>query len=289
MNENQESNNVSDVNIVTKEYLIPDEEKSNDDYNDYTVKVFRSVPSTCVLVCRNKYSGAVTKLGPGFHLVAPWKEAKLIYVGAKTLDYPKEVYTTKDNVEVTIDLAIRVRVSYPVMFETKSQNPLQEVGILAKKLMRTYVSTLNADTLRGKNISLSDIDENGEFKKLEKSVSGVNVDTVYVKSIELPDNMLKSFSDIADANNREKVAIIEARTNKLKAETEASSTRILVEQLKNAGLTSDQIVNLIINSKFAAKDGAQVIANLNGDSNLSSAQIVANAINGNNGYGRVKK
>lgn len=275
-------------NIITRDYLIPDmDDKSG--YTKYSVSLFKTVPKNTVLVCKNKFTGSVTKKGTGLRFNLPWVASKFVSTATKTIDYPKEVYKTQDGIEVTIDLALTVKVVYPVVYETGSQNPLQELGILAKDLMRTYVASMNAEDLYKTTFNLTAIDKKDRFKNLAKS-TGVEVKRVYVKNIELPQSMKDDFEKQVAAEKEHKIAKVKADTAMIEAQTQADKLDVQIKAFIKNGFTKEQIIKYLIEHGFA-NGNAQVIANLNGNTNSSSlgaAQMVVNGINNGNNQTKTK-
>lgn len=279
---------------ISSDYLVPDVE-NKEDYLKYKIRVFKTVPVNVALVCKNKFTGNVTSCSQGFKIIFPWLSSKLISLASKTVDYPDDVYKTKDGIEVTIDFALTIKIVDPVAFEVNSQNPLQEVGVLAMDLMRSYVARIDAETLYRSTIDLRDIDPTGQLHQ-NASLTGVDVTRFYVKNIELPQTMKDDFERKVTAVKENEIAQIQAETVRTQANAEAESAKIkatanvevriaelrqMIQILADSGCTKEQIVEYLKSSQFA-NGTAQVIANLNSRSSdssaLSAASIVAGAV-----------
>ena len=139
-------------NILSKEYMIPDVE-NKEDYQKYKVMFFRSVPQNNVLICRNRLTGDIIKKGKGLRMIFPWWESKFMSIASKNIDYPPMSYRTKDGLEVKVDMALSVKIEKPLTYEVSSQNPLQELGIVIKELMRSYVASKTVADLDKANIT----------------------------------------------------------------------------------------------------------------------------------------
>ena len=284
--------------VITKDYLIPDVE-NKDDYREYKVQLFRTVPVKTALVCKNIITGVITARPKGLTFVLPWVSTKLVSLASKTIDYPKEIYKTSDGIEVGVDFALTVRVMDPVAFEVNSQNPLQEVGILAMDLMRAYVAGVEAEILYKQTVTLRDIDPTDQLANIT-NLTGIKVSNIYVKNIELPKTIKDDFEKRVAATKERDIAQIKADTLRTQSQGEADAASIkatatikvelakmrdIILTLQQNGYSNEQILDFLRTSQFA-NGTAQVIANLDGKTDssvLSATQAVANSILSNSG------
>jgi len=283
--------------IISKDFLIPDVE-NKDDYKTYKVELFRTVPANTALICKNTFTGAVSSRSKGLTFIFPWISSKFVSLASKTIDYPKEIYKTMDGIEVAVDFALTVKVSDPVDFEVESQNPLQEVGIVAMDLMRAYVATVNAEELYRSTVNISDVDPANELEDVADAI-GIKVTNIYVKNIELPKSMKDDFEKLVTATKERDIAQIKAETLRTQAQAEADSDKIrsnavlevelikmreIIKILTDKGYSSEQVIEFLRTSQFA-NGTASVIANIDGktdSSSLSAAQMVAGMLGNNN-------
>lgn len=281
-------------NILSKDYLIPDV-NNKEEYQNYKVRIFTSVPENTVLLCKNKITGRYYTLGSGFKIVAPWVETKFVSLATKPIDYPKEVYKTSDGIEVTVDLAISVKITDAVKFERDSQAPLTELGVVAKDLMRIYIAQKEADEIYTTRVTKSNLDPENRLAEFEEK-TGLKVEKIYLKNIELPRSIVDDYEKKKEAEKKRDIAKIEAEEQEIRANANAKVTRIegeahaavkakeidyIVETLIAKGLTKNQIIDYMAKTIFA-KEGTQVIANLNGNpvdsANIGAMSAVANTL-----------
>lgn len=117
--------------------------RNNMDVNPYTTyitKMYRTIPKNCVLITRNKFNGehVNVKYG-GFAMVAPWCESKLVSLAVWNEDYEKLEFDEKEGQQITVDLALSIRVIDPIKFEYSHQNIEQELKTKIYSMMRVLI------------------------------------------------------------------------------------------------------------------------------------------------------
>lgn len=261
--------------VLPRGYMIPNVD-NKEDYAYFKVKIFRSVPKNTVLVCKNVINGNYYSLDSGLRVVAPWVVSKLTSLSAKTIDYPKEVYKTKDGIEVTVDVAANIRITDAVKYEIVSQTPLTQLGIEIKDLMRTFVAGKDTDDLYLTKLDTKNIDPNNQLDDFENKY-GLKVEKMNIKNVILPRSIVDDYEKKKEAEKRREIALIEADEQKIRANTTATVTKIegeakasvkaqeidlVIESLLKRGYSKEQIIDYMAKTVFA-KDGTHVFANLN--------------------------
>lgn len=283
---------------IPRGFMIPNVE-NKEDYGFFKVKIFRSVPENTVLLCKNRITGRYYSLNNGFKIVAPWVESKFVSLAAKTIDYPKEVYKASDGIEVTVDLAVTIKIVDAIKYEKESQTPLTQLGIVLKDLMRSFVAQKETDDLYMTEVRTNNIDPNKQLEEFEEKY-GIKVDSLNIKNIELPRSIVDDYEKKKEAEKKREIAKIEAEEQEIRANANALVAKIegeakasvkakeidyIVEALVKKGLTKNQIIDYMAKTVFA-KEGTQVIANLNGNpvdsANIGAMSAVANTVLNNN-------
>lgn len=208
-----------------------------DDFNQYKIRFMWTLPPNIALICRNVLTGNVF-VKKGFYIIAPFLvRSKKVSLAENTIDYSKEKYKTIDDIEVTVDLAIAFSVSDPIKYEFNNNDPMQELRIKTQHLLRQYVASRTVDEMVKGNHPLSLFDSNKDYIDFERK-SGIHVNDVYFKTIELPQSMKDDYEKkkvqemenarlLAAAKNKMEVARIEAQARLDAARLDAEANKEL--------------------------------------------------------------
>ena len=196
-----------------------------DDYSEYKVKFYRAVPPNTKLVCRNRFTGNITIKNSGFNITMPWIESKFVSVASRAIDYPKEKYKTKDGIELEIDIAIPISIVDPYKYETQSVDPLKELGIATRDILRVFVANKTEAELVGKKHTKADVDSGNIYATFEEKY-GIKVNDIHFKSIDLPQSLKDDFEKKLVQERENERAKAEAHARKLIAEIEADIKKI---------------------------------------------------------------
>ncbi len=262
--------------------FIPD--TNSELYEKYNVRLFRTVPKNAKLICQNMFNGRVTVKDKGFRFVLPWYRSKLVNVTKTVIDYPKEKYLTKDGIYVEIDPALTVRISDPIKFEFENSNPIQELGVLVKDVIRSFIVSKNSSELIGTNYSIQEKDSAGLFNNFE-SRTGLHISHLFFKNIELPRELVDDYEKaktqelenkraIAEANSLKEQAKINSETKKIDADAEAYRQAVILKEaislLKQNGYEEKMILE-IVKTLLISGSNANVIASLGNGNNQEAA------------------
>ncbi len=141
--------------------------------------------------------------GPGWTLIIPWLEkATRVDLRTLTIDIPRQDVITKDNVMITIDAIIYLRVN---------KDPRDVISAIInvedyKEASKLFVKAQVRDVIGQMELSetISNINElNEKLKKELQQVSkdwGIKIDSVEIKEIKIPD-------EVIDAMHKQKAAI----------------------------------------------------------------------------------
>jgi regulator of protease activity HflC (stomatin/prohibitin superfamily) len=162
-------------------------------------------------------------VGPGLVFIIPIIETIVRYdLRVEVVDVPAQRALTKDNVEVTIDAAIYLRVVDALKTALTVKNHVPAVAIYAASTLRDVVGMVDLDTL------LTHRDEIA--KRIASIVDehvtpwGVKVTAVAIKDIKLPEVLLRAMASQAEAERirRAKITLASAEYEASKIYLEAA-------------------------------------------------------------------
>lgn len=188
-----------------------------------------------------KYTGI---LSPGFRMIIPIIQTiQTIDIREKAVDVSSQEAMTKDNIPCRINAVIYFRIQ-----EGEVQNAVLNVKNLdyamsqfAQTTMRNIVGQFELDEL------LANRDKAGEKIKAiinEKSDTwGVDVLSVEIKDINIPDNLKRTISKQAEAEREKRAKIISAEGELASAQNLNEAARVLGESPGALHLRTLQSIN----------------------------------------------
>lgn len=127
-------------------------------YTTYITKIYRTIPKNCALITRNKFNGERVKVkNGGFAFVAPWCESKLVSLAVKNIDYEKLEFDEQEGQQITVDLALSVRVVDPIKYEYAHQNIEQELKVRIYSAVRVLMRKATWEELSQRHFELPKI------------------------------------------------------------------------------------------------------------------------------------
>ena len=165
--------------------------------------------------------------GPGLTWIFPGVQRMIkIDLRVLTVDIPRQEVITKDNVTVNIDAVLYFKVKDADRAVLEIQDFKRATSTYAQATMRDVVGEVDLDTL------LTQRDQLGQDIKtiVDKFTDkwGIDVDTIKIQNIELPQDMKRAMAAQAEAE-RERRAVIIA------AEGEFSAAKKISEAAKVLG------------------------------------------------------
>jgi regulator of protease activity HflC (stomatin/prohibitin superfamily) len=143
---------------------------------------------------------------PGWHLLIPiFQRLIKVDIRVKAVDVPNQEAITKDNIPISINAVIYFRVKDPSKAVLEVEDFFNAVSQLAQTTMRNAVGEVQLNELLTKKKQVSD-----NIKLAVDTVSeqwGVDVQSVELKDIVLPDSLKRTLAKVAEAE-REKQAVI---------------------------------------------------------------------------------
>jgi regulator of protease activity HflC (stomatin/prohibitin superfamily) len=158
--------------------------------------------------------------GPGLIILLPFGIDRMRKVTIQTvaMNVPPQDVITKDNVTMRVDAVVYARVEEPVPAVVRVQNYLFAVSQSAQTNLRAILGKYDLDTLLSERESI-----NRELHGIIARVThewGVQVLSVEVKDVDLPDELRRAMAREAEADR-------EARALMISADAERRASRLL--------------------------------------------------------------
>lgn len=170
-----------------------------------------------------RYTGMVE---PGWRFIVPiFQSMKKVDLRLKAVDVPAQDAITKDNVSAKINAVIYYRVTDAAKAIIEIQSVDYAVLQLAQTSMRNIIGEVTLDELLSQRQVISE--------KIEKIVDaatenwGVRVETVELKDINLPPDMVRTIAKQAEAERERRAVIINAEGEVVAAENLAKAAQLL--------------------------------------------------------------
>jgi regulator of protease activity HflC (stomatin/prohibitin superfamily) len=159
--------------------------------------------------------------GPGLILIIPFVDNLMkVDLRVVTIDVPKQEIITRDNVSVKVDAVIYYRAVDPIAAITKVSNYHYSIMMLGQTVLRDVIGQVDLDDLLQKRDELN--------KRIQDIIDetamswGIKVTAVTLKSVELPEELMRAMAKQAEAERWRRARIIEA-------EGERQASAVLVE------------------------------------------------------------
>lgn len=182
----------------------------------------------------NQYErGVVLTLGkftglrqPGLQIIVPVFQ-RMIRVDTRTntIDIPKQEVITKDNVTVNVDAVVYFRVSNAEKAVLEVGNYIYASSQFAQAALRDVTGNVELDSLLGKRDEVSA--QIKEIVDVQTEKWGVDVESVKIQNIELPQDMKRAMAKQAEAERERRAVIITAEGEKAAAAAVADAAATL--------------------------------------------------------------
>lgn len=145
--------------------------------------------------------------GPGIFFIIPFID-QLVRVDLRIvqLDVPKQTIITHDNISVDVDAVIYYHVIDPTLAIVEVENYEEATALIAQTMLRDILGQNELDAILSERDSL-----NQKIQALLENVTapwGIHVDTVTIRDIALPENMLRAIARQAEAERERRARII---------------------------------------------------------------------------------
>jgi regulator of protease activity HflC (stomatin/prohibitin superfamily) len=170
-----------------------------------------------------RYTGMV---GPGWRIVLPvFQSMTKIDLRTKAIDVPSQDAITKDNVSAKINAVIYYKVTDPAKAVLEVEHVHWAVLQLAQTTMRNVAGEVTLDELLSNRQQISHRIE--ELVEASTGGWGVEVSSVELKDINLPDSMIRTIAKQAEAERERRAVIINSEGEVSAAENLARAAQIL--------------------------------------------------------------
>jgi len=160
----------------------------------------------------SEFGKVVAKLEPGMHTVNSCSQ-QLIIVSLKTqvIDIPVQELLTKDNVTITIDAYVAYKVRCPELAYYKVENVMRLIGLMTQGVLKAVVAERNLTDL----LTSRDEVEEAITKTIDKETDpyGIDVQTIEMKSISLPEKMQHAMATVAESKKEAEAKVVDAQGN----------------------------------------------------------------------------
>lgn len=151
-----------------------------------------------------KYSGMMQ---PGWSLVIPIIQSyQRVDIRTKAVDVPDQEAITKDNVSAHISAVIYYKVVDPAKAVLEVENFFFAIHQLAQTTMRNVVGAVELDELLAHRDKVATNIK--DVIKTQAEAWGLEVDSVELKDIVLPENMKRTMAKQAEAEREKRATII---------------------------------------------------------------------------------
>lgn len=165
-------------------------------------------------------------LNPGWHVVLPIIQSmRKIDMRVKAVDVPDQEAITKDNVSARINAVIYYKIDNAERAMIEVENFYVAVSQLAQTTMRNLVGEVTLDELLTQREMLS-----SRIKQIvdQKSAEwGVDVQSVELKDINLPESMKRTMAKQAEAEREKRATIINSEGEVLAAENLTRAAQLM--------------------------------------------------------------
>ncbi|MHA2366272.1 MAG: SPFH domain-containing protein [Candidatus Hodarchaeales archaeon] len=169
---------------------------------------------------------AVGTRGPGLIFIIPLLEKRnIIDLRIRVIEIPKQEVMSTDNVPVSTNAICYYRVVNPMTAVIEVENYEEAVYQFAQATTRTVVGESHLDEVLSKreklNLRIKGIIEN------MVTTWGLNVQTVEIKDVELPQTMKRAMARQAEAERDKRGRIIQAEGEQIAAEKLVEASKLI--------------------------------------------------------------
>ena len=192
-----------------------------------------------VVLTMGKYSRT---WDPGWKILIPvFQKYIKVDIRVKAVDVPDQEAITKDNIPIRINAVIYFKVINARKATLEVEDFFYAVSQLAQTTMRNAVGEVTLDELLASKKEISD--------RIEKTVDessdswGVDVQSVELKDIILPENLKRTIAKVAEAEREKQAVIINSLGEVAAADNMAQAAETLSKQPGALHLRTLQSIN----------------------------------------------
>lgn len=178
-----------------------------------------------VLFTMGRFSGILT---PGWKIVIPiFQSLRKVDMRTKVSEEPDQEVITKDNVSTKITAVIYYRLVDAAKSILQVEDYYWAASQLAQTTMRNVIGEVTLDELLTKRHELAE-----NIKKIvdQKAVEwGVDVTSVELKDVKLPDSMIRTMAKTAEAEREKRATIINSEGEVIASKNLAQAAKTMAE------------------------------------------------------------
>lgn len=163
---------------------------------------------------------------PGLRVVVPiFQQMMKVDIRTNTIDIPKQEVITKDNVTVNVDAVVYFKVQDAEKAVLEVRNFIYASSQFAQAALRDVTGNVDLDDLLGKRDEVSR--QIMEIVDVQTEKWGIDVESVKIQNIELPQDMKRAMAKQAEAERERRAVIITAEGEKAAAAAVADAAATL--------------------------------------------------------------
>jgi regulator of protease activity HflC (stomatin/prohibitin superfamily) len=163
---------------------------------------------------------------PGWRIILPiFQSMTKVDIRTKAVDIPSQEAITKDNISAKINAVIYYKITDAAKAILEVENFSYAVSQLAQTTMRNVVGAMELDELLANRDSAAQ-----KIQQIIEKITtgwGVDVESVELKDVTLPDNMQRVIAAQAEAEREKRAVIIKASGEVVAAENIAKAAKLL--------------------------------------------------------------
>jgi regulator of protease activity HflC (stomatin/prohibitin superfamily) len=170
-----------------------------------------------------RYNGILT---PGFHLIIPLlQNVKKVDMRTKAVDIPKQEAISRDNVSYKMNAVIYYKVDDAAKTINEVESVYWAVSQLAQTTMRRIAGEVTLDELLSNREKIAQ----EILKAIDPSTEewGINVSSVELKDIELPESMVRTMAKQAEAEREKRATVINSEGEVQASQNLAHAAKVL--------------------------------------------------------------
>ena len=168
-------------------------------------------------------------IGPGVVYIIPFFEkSKKVDLRIITADIPRQEVITKDNIPVIANTVVYFKVMKPEDAIIKIQNYHYAVQQYTQAALRDVLSSMELDSVLTEREKIAESIK--EIVDSETEEWGIDIKSIKMQEIELPDIMKRAMAAQAEAEREKRAAIIGAEGEREAAENLANAAARLAEE-----------------------------------------------------------
>ncbi len=167
-----------------------------------------------------------TTWGPGWHILIPViQKFQRVDMRIKVSDVPDQETMTKDNIPIKLNAVIYYRIIDAAKATIEVEHYNYAVTEFAQVTMRNVVGEVELDDLLSKREEISQRIQ--QMVDVKTDTWGIDVQTVELKDVVLPDNMKRTIAKQAEAEREKRAVIINSEGELQAAQNIAQAAMIL--------------------------------------------------------------